>query len=290
MTTQDSTIPGACPMCSSPSRPTEFHRELNGRRWTLARCRGCGQHFTAPIPTEEDMRGFYAGDYHRELRTPGGTEAAFGEKYARYAEALGRHLPAGRVVDVGCATGLLVRMLRDRGYEAEGIELNPESAAWGRSHYGVSIQNVPLERSGIAPGSLNALLFTDVLEHTGHPRDYLREAGRLLVPGGIALVTFPDLLSAESRYRRALSRLLRRDWLWTNCHVPLHTWEFTPKTAKACFAAAGFRVVEFRRSQAPHERPGSPALNLLDAPTRLLSRSPLSGLLGTQMEFVIRKA
>lgn len=180
-------------------------------------------------------------------------------------------------------------MLRDRGYEAEGVEPNPENAAWGREHYGVTIHAEPLERSGLASGSLNALLFTDVLEHTAHPRDFLREAGRLLVPGGFALITFPDLLSVESRYRRALSRSLGRNWLWTNCHIPLHTWEFTPKTAKACFAAAGFRVVEFRRDQPTHERPGPTILNLLDAPTRLLSLAPLSRLLGTQMEFIVRK-
>ena len=236
------------------------------------------------------MRAFYMADYHAGLRTEGRTETAFGPKYQHYADTLGRHLRSGRVVDVGCSTGLLVRMLCDRGYEAEGIELNPLSADWGRAHYGVTIHNVPIEQCPYKPESLHALLLTDVLEHSQHPRDFLREAGRLLMPGGIALVTFPDIRSLESRYFRALSVILRRDWLWGCCHIPLHVWEFTRSTAERCFISAGFQVVAFRRTQPP---PGPPVdsrvLRLLCSPTRVLSWPPMDRWFGSQMEFVIQK-
>ncbi|MDB5336567.1 MAG: methyltransferase protein, partial [Planctomycetaceae bacterium] len=86
-----------------------------------------------------------------------------------------------------------------------------------------------------------------------------------------------------------LSKLLRRDWLWGNCHVPLHVWEFTRATAVACFAGAGFEVVEFRRTQPAPEPVDSLALKLLTSPLRLLSWPLLGHWFGTQMEFVIRK-
>ncbi len=276
-------------MCGSASNRTVCERPWVGRRWALTQCRACSLNFTAPIPTQEDIVAFYQGDYHSELRTQVGTEKAFDSKYQRYADALGRHLPTGRVVDVGCSTGLLVRKLCDRGYDAEGIEFNAESAAWGRANYDVIIHTKPLEECSYGPESLDAILFTDVLEHTQHPRDYLREAGRRLVRGGVALVTFPDIWSVESRYQYLLSKLLRRDWLWGNCHIPLHVWEFTRATAVACFAGAGFEVVEFRRTQPAPEPVDSLALKLLSAPTKLLSWPVLSSLFGTQMEFVIRK-
>lgn len=278
-------------MCGSGSSRILTKRPSLGRQWALARCRKCRQHFTAPTPTAEDLRAFYAGDnYHSVLRTEDGTEATFGLKYNRYVETLKRYLGSGRVVDVGCSTGLLVKKLRDRGYDAEGIELNSESAAWGREHYGVTIHNELLENCPFEPESLNALLFTDVLEHTQHPRDYLREAGRKLVPGGLVLVTFPDICSVESRFHYSLSRLLRRDWLWNNCHVPYHVWEFTPATAEACFTSAGFEVLEMRRDQPPYETSDSLAVNILTAPARCLSWPVLGRMFGTQMEFVIRKA
>lgn len=278
-----------CPGCGSDSARGVHQRTFKGRRWSLARCGDCRLHFTSPIPTQDDLSSFYAGEYHADLRTSGGTEAAFGSKYQRYADTLGRRLTSGRVVDVGCSTGLLVRTLRDRGYDAEGIELNEQSAAWGRAYYGVPIRTDPLERDSYPPESLNAVLLTDVLEHTQHPREFLRTVRGMLVPGGFVLVTFPDIGSLESRYQHMLSRLLRREWMWSSCHIPLHVWEFTRRTAEGCFVGAGFRVVEFRRSQIPHERAASLALRALGAPLRLLDWAPLGRWLGTQMEFVIQK-
>jgi 2-polyprenyl-3-methyl-5-hydroxy-6-metoxy-1,4-benzoquinol methylase len=258
-------------MCGSDEVRALRERTLRYRRWTLARCRGCGLHFTSPIPTEAELNSFYQGDYHRELRTVGATEAAFGPKYERYADTLGRYLRSGRVVDVGCSTGLLVRILCDRGYQAEGIELNRESAEWGRTHYGIQIHGEPLERCRFEPGSLDAVLMTDVLEHTRHPRDYLGEVGRLLRPGGFVMVTFPDIRSVESLYQLMLSRLLKRDWIWDSCRIPSHVWEFTRATAEACFTSAGFRVVEFRRHQPRPDDDSSPlAVRMLNLPIRPL--------------------
>src|SRR5439155_27145412 len=183
-----------CPSSNAYAGRSYYQRTFNDRRWSLARCRSCDQDFTSPAPTKDDLNSFYAGDYHAELRTADGTDAAFGKKYRRYANMLCRHLDSGRVVDVGCSTGLLVRMLRDRGYDAEGIELNAQSAAWGSERYDVTIHTQPLQKC-YASGSLNAVLMTDVLEHTQHPRDFLRDVGRLLASGGFALVTFPDIRS-----------------------------------------------------------------------------------------------
>ena len=184
-------------------------------------------------------------------------------------------------------------MLCDRGYDAEGIEMNSQSAAWGSEHYKVPIHNKPLEQCGYAPGSLNAVLLTDVLEHTQHPRDFLRGVGRLLAPGGFVLVTFPDISSFESRSQYALSKLLRRDAIWKACHIPLHasgSSHVRKIKRKLCLASARIScVVEFGRSQPPPDYGGSRALSLLRLPIRAMSISPLGRWFGTQMEFVIQK-
>ena len=121
-----------CPACDAETGRVYYQRTLRDRRWSLAHCPSCSQDFTSPTPSEEDLKSFYAGNYHAELRTDGGTDAAFGKKYRRYIDRLSRHLRGGRVVDVGCSTGLLVRMLCDRGYDAEGIEMNSQSAGLGK--------------------------------------------------------------------------------------------------------------------------------------------------------------
>ena len=259
----------ACPLCQGATIQRIHTRQYGDFTWWLAHCDACGLHFTDPRPSERFLATCYSGDYHAGLQVEGGTERAFGTKYRRYADWLGRFLPTGRVLDVGCSTGLLVKMLADRGYRAEGVELNPRSAEWGRANYGVSIHAGTLESCPIEPGTLDAVILTDVLEHTTRPLDFLRAVGERLAPGGLVLVTFPDIRAAESRYQRFLARLLRRPWLWGNCHIPLHVWEFTPATARACFQAAGFEIVAYRRSHVIDHEPVPAAVRLLLLPTRM---------------------
>ncbi|MEO6807580.1 MAG: class I SAM-dependent methyltransferase [Isosphaeraceae bacterium] len=277
-----------CPMCGSSSIEVVFVRECGEAHWSLARCQSCGLHFTDPRPSEEFLANLYSDDYHMELRAEGGTERAFEAKYRRYSDWLSSHQPLGRFLDIGCSTGLLVRMLRDLGYEAEGIEFNRQSAEWGRQHYGVKIHDKPMEQCGFEPESFDAVALTDVLEHTLHPREFLRSVGDLLAPGGLVLVTFPDIRSLESRYFFLMMRLTGRKWLWHNCRIPAHIWEFTKETARACFEGAGFRIIDFRRSHQAEE--GEPwTKRLISLPAAPLRLPPVAARFGTQMEFILRK-
>jgi SAM-dependent methyltransferase len=160
----DAESPG-CPLCGGVNARPVYGTAFHGRLWTLVRCAACGLHRTCPAPTDADIGSFYEGDYHRELRQQGAAEAKFGAKYQRYVATLRKHLASGRVLDIGCSTGLLVRMLRDAGYAAEGVEANEQSAAWGRSHYQVSIHHASLSACGFRQGDFDAVLLMDVLEH-----------------------------------------------------------------------------------------------------------------------------
>lgn len=195
----------------------------------------------------------------------------------------------GRSLDIGTATGLFPSLLKQAGFAAEGLEYNPASAEWAESHYGVTVRTCALEESDAEKNSYDFISMTDVLEHTEHPLRFLQMTREYLRPGGFMLITFPDISSPESRYTRFLAWLFRRDWLWSCCSIPLHTWEFTPKTARAMFEMAGFDVCGFRRAQAEEEPSSALSLAILRLPLRLL-RIPTLGLLaGNQMEFIIRK-
>ena len=279
-----------CPMCHSTATRAKFVKLHEEQRWTLRQCRKCGLHFTDPIPRPEFLNHCYAGDYHHELRHDGATEYRFGPKYQRYLSRIAQHVPPGsRVLDVGCSTGLLVKMLCDRGYRAEGIELNSESAAWGRQHYGITIHECAIEECAFAPGSFDAIILADVLEHTLHPRQCLSAIGQYLTPDGFAFVAFPDINSLESRWFFLVAKITSTSWLWKTCHIPLHVWEFTPKTALACFEAAGFRLVEFQRSQDAPGNDTTGLLKLISLPSEIAAWPIVATRWGTQMEFVIRR-
>ena len=146
-----------------------------------------------------------------------------------------------------------------------------------------------LEESGAERASYDLITMTDVLEHTDHPLRFLEFVSEYLKPGGYMLITFPDINSIESRYVQFLALISRRNWIRRRCcHIPEHTWEFTPATARCMFEKAGFAVRGFRRRQDSAEA-CTGLLSLLLLPTRLLNIPVLGNLAGTQMHFVIQK-
>jgi 2-polyprenyl-3-methyl-5-hydroxy-6-metoxy-1,4-benzoquinol methylase len=279
----------SCPMCDSVRTKVVFRRTHGCRLYFLVRCLNCGQSFCAPKPTASEICSFYEGDYHAELRREGATEKLFGSKFATYRDWVVEFLKGGRSLDIGTATGLFPNILTKAGFEAEGLELNPATAEWGEAHYGVRIRTCQLGENGAEPGSYDLISMTDVLEHTENPLRFLGVARKYLRLGGYLLVTFPDVSSVESRYARFLSLSFRRDWIWYCCRIPLHVWEFTPTTARAMFEKAGFSVRGFRRRQEVAEPVPNVALGLLLLPVRLLNMPVLSGLLGSQMEFMLQR-
>jgi 2-polyprenyl-3-methyl-5-hydroxy-6-metoxy-1,4-benzoquinol methylase len=278
-----------CPLCGGTETARFAIRMERDRPWHVAQCRGCSLVFTDPQPTAADILTFYEGDYHAELRKPGGAETAFGLKFDDYCRWLRRYVPPGKSLDIGCATGLLVKKLADAGFQAEGYELNPLSAEWGRKHYGVEIHSGLFDPHAAPPASYDLITLCDVLEHTRHPLQYLSSLRPLLRQQGHVMVAFPDVWSLEGRYYRVMSKLFDREWLWRTCNVPGHTWEFTPRTARRVFESAGFDVVAFRRRQDPGGGwTWQGPVSLIDLPPRILSWPPIGNLFGTQMHFILQ--
>ena len=282
-------MPSPCPRCESPSVELLFQIPDRGKVWGLARCGACGQHYCEPPPTSAEIAGCYEGDYHGELREAGASERIFGPKFRDYREWVLKFVAPGKSLDIGTATGLFPSLLKEAGFDAEGIEFNEASAQWGSRHYGIKIMSGSLETSGVSPESYDLITMTDVLEHTDHPLRFLDFVRSYLKPGGFMLITFPDVCSIEARYTNFIAGVLRRDWIRHRaCRIPAHIWEFTPQTASTMFVKAGFQVRGFRRRQDTIE-PASGLLALLMLPTQLLKIPPIGHSMGSQMHFIIQK-
>jgi 2-polyprenyl-3-methyl-5-hydroxy-6-metoxy-1,4-benzoquinol methylase len=276
-----------CPLCGGPDLHRLHARSFQGVTWNLAHCKSCDLHFTDPTPTDKQIRRFYSGDSHAQIRLEGASEKAFGNRFRRYVDWITTFIPRGRAVDIGCATGLLPKLLGDRGFRAEGIEYHPETARWGAAHYGIPIRAGGLELISSEADSYDLVTLTEVVEHMPDPVQLLKGVNHILKRGGYALVTFPDISAPKSRYYKLMASLTHREWVWVTCHIPLHIWEFTYQTARATFDRSGFSIVGFRRAEVDGEFTGKEAI--LMWAVKPLNFGPIARRFGSQMEFVIRK-
>ena len=103
-----------------------------------------------------------------------------GEEHTRRMLELAA-LPAGAsVLDLGAGAGESLALLRTLGYDARGIDLAPRAPL---------VERGDLLRSGLPDGSFDAVLSQCAFFVSGDQREALREAYRLLRPGGKLLLS-----------------------------------------------------------------------------------------------------
>jgi SAM-dependent methyltransferase len=113
----------------------------------------------------------------------------------RYYRSRARHLASGMVpgavLDVGCGQGQILAELRVLGWRVLGVEISPEAAEAVR-RAGIPVAVGPLESHHFEDGAFDLVLFDRVLEHVERPREVLREAHRILRPGGRLVAVVPN--------------------------------------------------------------------------------------------------
>ncbi len=116
-------------------------------------------------------------------------------------------LECRRVLEVGCGAGEMGRLLKLRGHTVTGVELVPEAADAARRHLDeVVTADVETDDLPFTPGSFDAVIFADVLEHLIDPWRVLRDAA-LLSPGGCLIASIPNVQNVD-----VVWRLLRGRW------------------------------------------------------------------------------
>ncbi|MDR2515939.1 MAG: class I SAM-dependent methyltransferase, partial [Spirochaetaceae bacterium] len=144
---------------------------------------------------------------------------------------LRKSAPPPHVLDVGCATGALLLRLRDRGWRVTGVEISP-SAEYARGERLLDVRSLPLEENHFPGESFDLILASHLIEHLNDPGSFVREARRLLRPGGRFLVTTPNIAGFQARLFGGRWRSAIFD----------HLYLFSIRTLKAMLSGAGFAI------------------------------------------------
>jgi 2-polyprenyl-3-methyl-5-hydroxy-6-metoxy-1,4-benzoquinol methylase len=136
-------------------------------------------------------------------------------------------------LDVGCGEGFFLSNASKAGYTAKGIEIAQDAAAYARREFGLEIEAKPFEELRFAENYFDVVTLWQVLEHVPYPLMILKEVHRVLNPGGMLVITTPDIESI-------LAKIFRRKW-W-NVRM-LHINQFTTKTLTNILKNSGFRNI-----------------------------------------------
>lgn len=196
----------------------------------LVRCRRCGLLYLNPrLKSDLILAGYSGGSDETFVSQNDARERTFAENLSE----IERLAPdKGRILDVGTAGGAFLGVAKRRGWEVAGCEPNLWLADWGSKKYGISIKPGTIFDLKADAASFDVITLWDVLEHTPDPKKVLRKCNRLLKPGGVLVVNYPDVNSL-------IARMMRRKWVFL---LSVHLYYFTFETISRLLADCGFSV------------------------------------------------
>ncbi len=98
-------------------------------------------------------------------------------------------LPDGRLADVGCGTGDLLRSALERGWDAVGIDADPDMVAMASEAAPGRVVDGALPDLPVSAREFDSVAANFVLNHVGDPRAGIRELARITRAGGTVAAT-----------------------------------------------------------------------------------------------------
>jgi 2-polyprenyl-6-hydroxyphenyl methylase / 3-demethylubiquinone-9 3-methyltransferase len=95
--------------------------------------------------------------------------------------------PGALLVDLGCGAGLLAPHVRSLGYRHVGVDLVAMSLALAREHDVVPVR-ADVHAVPLGDGCADVVSAGEILEHVADPSTVVKEACRLLRPGGLLVL------------------------------------------------------------------------------------------------------
>jgi dolichol-phosphate mannosyltransferase len=207
--------------------------EEHGDFTNIVQCVQCGLLYENPREPEAEIETQYdqVVDPTYESEADGRVRT-----FSHHLKDLARFISPGRVLDVGCYTGVFLDCARQRGWQTFGVE--PSAWAARRANEkGHAVVHAPLRKSNLQSDSYDLVTFWDVIEHLHDPLGQLKEAYRVLQPGGV-------LALSTKNVGCTFARLAGRRWPW---FMRMHLYYFTPGTITQFLRAAGFHVMAIER-------------------------------------------
>jgi 2-polyprenyl-3-methyl-5-hydroxy-6-metoxy-1,4-benzoquinol methylase len=236
-----------CNACGSMQHEAFFEKE----GWQLLRCARCQLVFVGNPPTDEQREALYsfASGYHEELGKDAASIAFHRREAERNLAVLTRHrAPGGRLLDIGCSSGLFLDLARKVGWQVRGLEYSPDSAQMARDQFKLDVVTGELRPDTFAPGSFDVVTLWDVIEHVPDPKSVLQRVKPLLAPGGLLVLKTPNV---DGLYPQLSLRLAQGLGFWGHPEPPGHLFQFSVATLTQMVRGMDYTVKAVHQQRIP---------------------------------------
>jgi 2-polyprenyl-3-methyl-5-hydroxy-6-metoxy-1,4-benzoquinol methylase len=221
-----------CPLClSSKINPllTVRDHSVSREEFVVWKCTDCTLKFTQDVPDEASIGAYYRSeDYISHSNTSRGLVNRLYQRVRNHtlngkAALIRDHtVSRGRILDLGAGTGAFLATMKNKGWQATGIEPDEGARRVAKETFHIDLSDTgQLEK--LEEGSFDAITLWHVLEHVHQLHPYVERLRGLLKPGGKLFVAVPNYNSLD----HSIYKLY-----WAAYDVPRHLYHFTPRAMK----------------------------------------------------------
>ncbi|HLV01087.1 MAG TPA: class I SAM-dependent methyltransferase [Acidobacteriota bacterium] len=237
-----------CPVCEYPSSKPRY--ELTDRffkttkeHFLLYQCRSCGLLFQDQDQVQDRLSEFYPSGYWWESN---GTVSSFERFYRenvirldhlRFLKSIFRPPRNLRLLDIGCGSGAFVKVAREAGFDAYGLESSPTAVRLAEKEVPGCIFSGSEEQLIEREEKFDIVVLFHCLEHIPNPFRYLKRLQNLLNRPGSLIVQVPNLASWQAK-------LLGSRWYGLDC--PRHVCNYTSYSLLHLLSRSGYRIQRLR--------------------------------------------
>ncbi|TPQ28506.1 class I SAM-dependent methyltransferase [Methylomonas sp. HW2-6] len=234
-----------CPICAAEqSRPIPFRDPDSGLRvlktagyhWRL--CGTCGNAFPTQTVSLAELQQYW--DRNRVIDdTPAAEAEAVWQGRWQASQVWAQRTydfvapflrpDMQHFLDVACGLGATVALFRDKGWQAEGVDADPNTRQF-HEKAGVSVTIGQVEN--LQPGAaFDVVSIAHAIYFVSRPRQFVQQVAAMLKPDGLFVVIVSDLLSSFS----------------DSCPGYAHTWYPSADALVYLLEQEGFVVIARRR-------------------------------------------
>lgn len=255
-----------CALCGNDK--TDVMAEINS--WRIVRCKICKLYYVNPRPDsiclQNEHKRYYTGD--RALKANSHWDRGSIESFRGIMKYCKERISTGCVLDIGAGGGFFLHLMKETGYEVEGIEPSSDACAYAEKEFGIKMFCGTLNEAIYSfKEKFDIVTILNVLEHTPNPYELLMIVKKILSPNGIIIITIPNLIFGlpilwfEKLLKKIFGKFCISRFI-SVFHIPSHLYLFSPKTIKNLLMKAGFRDIAVSNA-IPVTNPGKPHKNIL---------------------------